>query len=95
MPERIGPGPITSAHCAREAVCIHTNKVYDSCKEKDCLEDLRVILTRQDQDIVNRAINVKVKKAEVIWVYTDIEPVPFNRGFFSVSKGQILSIFPL
>lgn len=84
MSERIGPGPITSAHCAKEAVCIHTDKVYDSCKEKDCLEDLRVILTRSEQSIINSAINVKVKKAEIIWVFTDIEPVPFNRGFFTV-----------
>ncbi|MDR1101508.1 MAG: hypothetical protein LBL34_04030, partial [Clostridiales bacterium] len=86
MPVKIGPGPgpITNAHCLKEAVCIHTDKVYDACKEKDCLEDLRVILTRSGQEIVNNAINVKVRRAEVIWVFTDIEPVPFNRGYFTV-----------
>lgn len=84
MAEKFGPGPITGAQNAREAVCIHTDKVYDSCREKDCLEDLRVIFTRSDQQIINNAINVKVKSAEVIWVFTDLEPVPFNRGFFSV-----------
>ena len=73
MSERIGPGPITNAHCVKEAVCIHTDKVYDSCREKDCLEDLRVILTRREQDIVDHAINVKVKRAEVIWVFTEVE----------------------
>ena len=72
MAERIGPGPLTAAHCEREAVCIHTDKVYDSCREKDCLEDLRVIFTREDQEIVNHAINVKCKKAEIIWVFTDV-----------------------
>jgi len=68
----------------RDGVCIHTDQVYDSCREKDCIEDVRVILTRCGQEIVDAAINVKVKSAEVIWVFTDIEPVPFNRGFFTV-----------
>lgn len=84
MSERNGTGQVAGVQNAREVVCIHTDKVYDSCREKDCLEDLRVILTRCDQEIVNNAINVKVKSAEVIWVFTDLEPVPFNRGFFTV-----------
>lgn len=68
----------------KDGVCIHTDQVYDSCKEKDCLEDLEVILTACGQEIIDQAINVKLKSAEVIWVFTDIEPVPFNRGFFTV-----------
>ena len=67
-----------------EAVCVHTDKIYDSCRDKDCLENVRVYLTSCGQDIVDRAINVKCTKAEVIWVFTDIEAVPFNRGFYSV-----------
>ena len=68
----------------KEAVCIHTDKVYDSCRDKDCLENIRVYLTAQGQGIVDRAINVKCTKAEVIWIFSDIEAVPFNRGFYSV-----------
>ena len=41
-------------------------------------------LTACGQDVVDKAINVKFTKAEIIWVFTDIEPVPFNRGFYSV-----------
>ena len=68
----------------KDGVCIHTDQVYDSCKEKDCLEDLEVILTAPSQEIIDQANDVKVKSAEIIWVFTDIEPVPFNRGFFTV-----------
>lgn len=68
----------------REAVCIHTDKIFDSCRDKDCLEDIRVYLTQEGQEIVDRAISVKFTKAEIIWVFTDIESVPFNRGFYSV-----------
>lgn len=68
----------------REAVCIHTDKIYDSCRDKDCLENIRVYLTNCGQEIVDKAINVKVTKAEIIWVFSDVEPVPFNRGFYSI-----------
>lgn len=68
----------------KEAVCIHTDKIYDSCRDKDCLENLRVYLTAEGQCVVDRAINVKCTKAEIIWVFSDIEAVPFNRGYYSV-----------
>ncbi|MGI6577509.1 MAG: hypothetical protein ACOX1Q_05615 [Eubacteriales bacterium] len=68
----------------KEAVCIHTRKVYDSCKDKDCVENLRVYLTRGSQAIIDRAINVKCRKVELLWVYIDVEPVSFNRGFYTV-----------
>ena len=32
MSEKVAPGPVGGNACFREAVCIHTNKVYDSCK---------------------------------------------------------------
>lgn len=84
MIDRIKPGPIRGTPSFREAVCIQTDKVYDSCREKDCLEDLRVFLTRSGQELVDRAINIKCRKSEIIWVFLDLEPVPFNKGFFSV-----------
>ena len=76
----------------KEAVCIHTDKVYDSCRDKDCLENIRVYLTADGQCIVDRAINVKCTKAEIIWVFSDIEPVPFNRGFYSVDLKYFFKI---
>ncbi|MGE4284872.1 MAG: hypothetical protein AB7G87_14360 [Clostridia bacterium] len=85
MGERLRPGPIAGNPAFREAVCIQTDKVYDSCREKDCLEDLRVFLTRSGQQVVDRAVNVKCRKSEIIWVYPDVEAVPFNRGFYTVT----------
>ncbi|MBE7034838.1 MAG: hypothetical protein E7402_01765 [Ruminococcaceae bacterium] len=34
--------------------------------------------------MIDRAVNVKCRKSEIIWVFTDVEPVPFNRGYFTV-----------
>ncbi len=85
MAENIAAGSFDSSSLGcKEAVCIHTDKVYDSCRDKDCLTDLRVYLSHCGQEIVDRSINVKIRKAQIIWVYSDIEPVPFNRGFYSV-----------
>lgn len=70
----------------REAVCIQTEKIYDSCREKDCIEDARVIFKHPGsvQNLINMAINVKSRRAEVMDVYIDVEPVPFKKGFFTV-----------
>lgn len=67
-----------------DTVCIHTDKIYDSCRDKDCIEDARVFLTACGQEIIDRAVNVKCRKSEIIWVFTDVEPVPFNRGYYTV-----------
>ena len=34
MPEKIVPGPVEGPGGIREAVCIHTKKIYDSCREE-------------------------------------------------------------
>ena len=80
------PGPINGGNNSipREAVCVHTRKVYDSCKDKECLQDLRVYLTRCSQPYFESAINVKPKTAELLWAYIDVEPIPFNKGFYTV-----------
>lgn len=35
MPEKVMPGPVQDTACIREAVCIHTKKIFDSCREED------------------------------------------------------------
>lgn len=68
----------------REAVCIDAQRVYDSCGDKDCLSDLRVYFSKCNQDVVDRAANVRLRDADVMTVLVDIEPLPFHRGFYSI-----------
>ena len=84
MPEKVAPGPVSDDRCIREAVCIHTNKIFDSCKDKDCIEDLRVYPTCGSQEVLDRALSVKAGTAELLYAYIDVEPVGFNRGFYTV-----------
>lgn len=84
MPDRVSSGSCRSNQMPREAVCVHTKKVYDSCKDKECLQDVRVYLTRCSQSVLDNSMNVKAKSAELLWAYIDVEPVPFNKGYFTV-----------
>ena len=84
MPERIVPGPVSGSKDSCEAVCIHTKKIYDACRDKDCIEDLRFYPTQSGQEILNRAQSVKGGKAELLYTYINVEPVAFNRGFYTV-----------
>lgn len=69
----------------KEAVCIDTNRVYDSCADKDCLENLQVYFTDEAQAVIDTATNVRPKSATVLNVYIEVEKVPFNKGFYSVN----------
>lgn len=68
----------------KEAVCIDVARVYDSCSDKDCLEDLRVYFSDHDQTTINNSVTVKSRTAELMNVFIDVEPVQFNRGFYAV-----------
>lgn len=84
MPERVLPGPVQDTDCIKEAVCIHTRKIYDSCKDKDCIEDLRFYPTADSQRYIENAVSVRAKSAELLYVSTDVEEVTFNRGFYTI-----------
>ena len=84
MPEKVMPGPVADCAGIREAVCVHTRKIMDACRDKDCIEDLRVYLTKSSQCALDRACNVKAGCAELLFVSTNVEPICFNKGFYTV-----------
>lgn len=69
----------------REAVCVQAEKVYDHCREKDCIEDAVVDFVEDVQCLIDKAVKVRVKEAEVVKVLADLDDVPFKRGFFTVN----------
>ena len=84
MPERANVNFDRDRSNFRDSVCIDCNKIMDSCRDKDCLEDLKVFLCDDAQEIVNRATNIRCLDAKLVWTQLSVEPVPFNRGFFQV-----------
>jgi len=68
----------------QNALAIHTRKITDSCRDKDCVEDLRVYLTKCSQAALETAAGAKVRCADLLHTYVDVEPVAFDRNHYCV-----------
>ena len=68
----------------QQAMAIHTHKITDSCRDKDCIEDLRVYLTRGSQNLLDSAASARVRCAELLYTYIDVEPVAFDRNHYCI-----------
>ncbi len=67
-----------------DAISIHTRKITDSCRDKDCIEDLRVYLTTGSQALLDTATCAKVRCAELIYAQIEVEPVAFDRNHYCI-----------
>ncbi|MCC8192711.1 MAG: hypothetical protein LIO41_06720 [Ruminococcus sp.] len=77
----------------KNSVCIEVMRVFDSCSDKDCLEDLEVLFTSaEDIETIESASFIKCKCVSVVNTVFGIEPVPFNRGFYSVDITYTFSV---
>ena len=63
------------------------------CSDKDCLEDLRVYFSPDKRELIAHATNVRLRNAEVLTVFLDLEPVPFNKGFYSVDMTFFFDVY--
>jgi len=84
MADRVVPGPVDGSASIREAVCINTRKIFDSCRDKDCVDDLRVFPTVSSQSYIESALSIRPKSAELLYVSVNVEPISFNRGYYTV-----------
>lgn len=77
--------PCASSANSRETVCIETNRVLDSCRDRDCFEHVRVYLSCYGNEILEHSGAIRAKSAEIVWTYIGVDPIRFNRGFYSVT----------
>ena len=68
----------------RQALSIHAQKITDSCRDKDCIEDLRVYLTKNSQSVLENCTSAKVRCADLLYTYIDVEPVAFDRNHYCI-----------
>lgn len=82
MPDK----PIEQTDCGetRRSACIHTQQISDSCLDKDCVEDLRVYLTRESQAALDRSTGAKARCAELLFAAVDVEPLAYKRCYYAV-----------
>ena len=69
----------------KESICIDTFRVLDSCRDKDCFENVKVYLTEFGEEIIERTSAIRAKCAKIICAYIDVNDVPFNRGFYQLN----------
>ena len=74
MAENITTNEAAVNRSCDEPVCIDARRVYDSCGDKDCLSDLPVFFTDEGQQLIDSAVNVRLRDADVLNVMLDIEP---------------------
>ena len=84
MADRVLPGSLTDNASCKEAVCVHTNKIYDSCRDKDCIEELRLYPTASSQNYIESAVSVRARSAKLLYAAVDVDEVAFNRGYYTV-----------
>jgi len=68
----------------KQAMSIHTRKITDSCRDKDCIEDLRVYLTTSSQAVLDSCTSVRVRSAELLYTYIDVERVAFDAHHYCI-----------
>ena len=68
----------------QQALAIHTQKITDACRDKDCIEDLRVYLTQSSQAVLDSCASAKVRCADLLYTYIDVEPVAFDRNHYCI-----------
>lgn len=87
MPENRFPctSPSLAGSRDRDMVCIETNRILDSCRDRDCFENVRVFLTDVGNEIIEHTSSVRVKDSCIAWAFVGIDPVRFNRGFYTVT----------
>ena len=69
----------------RDSVYIETNRILDSCRDRDCFENVRVFLTDFGKEVIEHTNTVRAKSACIAWTYIGLDPILFNRGFYSVN----------
>lgn len=84
MSEQTTPAMRCNPSDLRQAMSIDTRKITDSCRDKDCVEDLRVFPTRTSQGYIENAFSIRPKSAELLYAGVNVEEITFNRGYYTV-----------
>jgi hypothetical protein len=70
----------------RETICIDTQRVLDSCRDRDCYENARVYVSQAGQELLDHVgCTVRVVCAKILWTYISVDPIQFNRGFYQIT----------
>ncbi len=84
MPDKIAAAQAGQPRPIREAVGVNTGKIFDSCLDKDCVDELRVYPTETSETYLENALSVRPRAADLLYVDVSVSPISFNRGYYTV-----------
>lgn len=86
MPNSNGRGTRQNACSApcNNALSADITRIYDSCADRDCLENLEVVFPEQDAALIETACSVKATNCSILTAYVDMDEVSYNRGCYAV-----------
>lgn len=67
--------------CA-ETIPIKVNRIFDSCSDRDCFSNIQILM--DGGTLPANITMVKCRCVRVSNICMNIEPVPFNRGFYAI-----------
>lgn len=77
--------PCAPLGSSRDTVCIDTNRVLDSCRDRDCFEHVRVYLSSFGNEVLEHTGAIRVKSAKIVWTQISLDPIQFNNGFYALT----------
>lgn len=77
--------PCAPSGASRDTVCIETNRVLDSCRDRDCFEHVRVYLSGYGNEILEHTSAIRTKSAKIVWTQISLDSIQFNRGFYALT----------
>ncbi len=80
-----GPANNTALGACNGTVCIDTYRVMDSCRDRDCYEDVRIFVTESGQAVLDNSCSILVLGTEVLWTNIALTAVAFNDGFYQLT----------
>lgn len=84
-------GSTANGFC-KENICVDIDRILDSCRDKDCFENVRVHLTDCSAEVLDRVTSVRASAAEIVGANIFVDPVAFNRGFYQITVRYFVKV---
>ncbi len=81
-----------ASNACKDTVCMDVCRVLDSCRDKDCFENVRVHLTDCSAELLDRITSIRPTGAEIVGANIFVDPVAFNRGFYQITVRYFIKV---
>ncbi|MBR2589718.1 MAG: hypothetical protein IKE65_02215 [Clostridia bacterium] len=92
MPNVNSRGTKGCCSAPNNALSADITRIYDSCADRDCLENLEVVFPEADAALIESACSVKAVDCDILTAYVDMDEVSYNRGCYAVECSYYFTV---